>query len=204
MRFDGSDIVAIILVGFILFVAFTSVKAVIATDRQRRRQILIRNGQCADCGYDLRESADVCPECGVKPNLAERTRAASEDLDRLHFMGLHAEWTTLEAIRLSEIILRHSTNATELNHAAWLLAAAKDFTLQDPKKARLLAERACEITDYTQASCLDTLAVSCAACEQFDDAIRYVEMAIGHCNGPERAGCLRRLELFRGRQPYFE
>jgi hypothetical protein len=54
------------------------------------------------------------------------------------------------------------------------------------------------------ASCLDTLAVAYAACDQFDEAIRLVEMAINRCQGAERAGCQQRLELFRSGKTYLE
>src|SRR5512133_1998907 len=29
-----------------------------------RRRFRIRNGLCTSCGYDLRASSEVCPECG--------------------------------------------------------------------------------------------------------------------------------------------
>ncbi len=33
--------------------------------RRLARAIRINRGKCADCGYDLCESAGVCPECGA-------------------------------------------------------------------------------------------------------------------------------------------
>lgn len=40
------------------------VRAVIATrDEQRRKASVL--GCCRNCGYDLRASADRCPECGA-------------------------------------------------------------------------------------------------------------------------------------------
>ena len=39
-----------------------------AIDRLRRRRAVrwVEAGRCASCGYDLRASAERCPECGLK------------------------------------------------------------------------------------------------------------------------------------------
>lgn len=36
--------------------------------RARKRAARIRSGQCPNCGYDLRASAERCPECGMPIN----------------------------------------------------------------------------------------------------------------------------------------
>jgi hypothetical protein len=33
--------------------------------RQRRRQQWLTSGRCGACGYDLRETPNLCPECGT-------------------------------------------------------------------------------------------------------------------------------------------
>jgi Tfp pilus assembly protein PilF len=71
-------------------------------------------------------------------------------------------------------------------------------------KALQLAQRACELTNYEQASSLDTLGVCHAACGQFDEAIRYVELATQRCTGAEYATCEKHLELFRAGKAYCE
>lgn len=38
--------------------------------RQKLRRRRIKNGQCINCGYDLRSSLERCPECGLVPQQA--------------------------------------------------------------------------------------------------------------------------------------
>lgn len=38
--------------------------AVLARRRKRERESWFYTGRCTGCGYDLRGSADRCPECG--------------------------------------------------------------------------------------------------------------------------------------------
>jgi ATP-dependent Clp protease ATP-binding subunit ClpA len=94
--------------------------------------------------------------------------------------------------------------ARRLNEQAWALAITRDSVRRDPAKALELATRACELTGFAAASCLDTLGVCYAACNQFDQAIRYVELAMQRCEGAEYAGCQRRLEMFRAGEAYFD
>jgi uncharacterized OB-fold protein len=64
---------------------------------RRRRRLQLLPGHCRKCGYDLRASADTCPECGTRipfpwANSASHGRDASatgEHRDRLEVTRLN-------------------------------------------------------------------------------------------------------------------
>jgi hypothetical protein len=73
-------------IGALLLAAVVTVLAGYVTwrrgDRRRERRILA--GLCSECGYDLRESTDCCPECGagIPEDLARRRRLAARAKSR--------------------------------------------------------------------------------------------------------------------------
>jgi hypothetical protein len=176
---------------------------VVIASRRAQRDRRVQNGECAFCGYDLRESPRTCPECGSIPEPADRARAALNALLTMPRATLQPK-DFKEAVRVCSIILRDSVDAKDLNLAAWVLAATKNPPFHDPPAALELAPRACELTNFEQATCLDTLGVYYAACGQFDQAIHYVELAMQRCSGVEHAGCEKRLQLFRAGEVYCE
>ena len=190
--------IAIIAVPVILLV-----RLIFVGTRQGRRDLRAQNGECTVCGYDLRESPAKCPECGSVPDPTERARAALNNL-LLMPRGKRQLKEFKEGIRVCQIILQNSSDAEELNQAAWVLAAVKNPPFRDPPLALNLAQRACELTKFEKASCLDTLGVCYAACGQFDEAIRYVEMALERCARANRAECEKHLESFRDGEMYYE
>ena len=65
-----------------------------------------------------------------------------------------------------------------LNNFGWFLATCPDAAFRDGKEALVLARKACEISNWKNASSLDTLAAACALTGDFEAAVGYEDRAI--------------------------
>jgi Flp pilus assembly protein TadD len=90
------------------------------------------------------------------------------------------------------------------NNLAWILATDPDSGVRNGAEAVRLAERACEVTGFMQADCLDTLAAAHAETGNFTAAERFAReaLAIGENGSESRAAIERRLVLYRQHRPY--
>jgi len=90
----------------------------------------------------------------------------------------------------------------------WIQAASPDESVRNPQRAVKFAEKACQITEYKNASELDTLAVAYAAVGKFDKATSTSEDAveIAHANGEsELAKRIEdRVELYKMDKVYID
>ena len=81
--------------------------------------------------------------------------------------------------------ISHYTRAVELNpesayaanDLAWLLATAPDPNLRDGPRAIVLAERACDLTTYSNPLLIGTLAAAYAEAGRFEEAVRTAKRA---------------------------
>jgi Tfp pilus assembly protein PilF len=86
---------------------------------------------------------------------------------------------TTRAVSQLEIALRIDPDFPEaLNNLAWILATSSDATIRDGPRAVVLAERACELTQYRQTMMVGTLAAAYAEAGRFDDAITTAQNAL--------------------------
>ena len=97
-------------------------------------------------------------------------------------------------------------DAGHLNGLAWILATSPVSRVRDAAEAVEVAERAAEITVYTNVTVLDTLAAAYASARRFDDAIRITVQALGLAaelgDNTMDAKLTSRLELYRKGRPY--
>ena len=95
-----------------------------------------------------------------------------------------------------------------LNDLAWILATHARPEMRDGPLAVTLATRACELSNYTQALLVGTLAAALAEAGRFDAAVQSATMAKQLADTTGRPDLAQRntelLELYRGGQPYHE
>ena len=93
-------------------------------------------------------------------------------------------------------------NPATFNQLGWLWATAPDPDVRNGKQARECATRACELTEFQEASYLDTLAAAYAECGEFDDAVRWQQKAQKIAPPEQAEGYAERLGQYERRKPY--
>lgn len=95
-----------------------------------------------------------------------------------------------------------------LNDISWSMANGSDPNVVDPNSVIILAECVAELTQYKNATVLDTLATAYASAGNYDQAIKTSQMAIKIAlisQDEELANSIKkRLELFKNGKPYNE
>ena len=94
--------------------------------------------------------------------------------------------------------------ADALNARAWVAATCPDAKFRDGPKALKLARRACEITEWKEPNCLDTLAAAYAENAEFTEAVRSLKKA-SECPGyatEHKDEDQRKLKLYEQGKPY--
>jgi len=93
---------------------------------------------------------------------------------------------------------------TAHNNLAWILATCSQEVYRNGQRALDHANKACELTRFTEWYCLGTLAAAHAEVEDFKEARRYAKEALRLAPPDEQAGCQGRLRLYVQRKPYRE
>jgi tetratricopeptide (TPR) repeat protein len=92
------------------------------------------------------------------------------------------------------------------NSAAWLLSVCPDVKFRDGKKAVELATKAYELAHWKRQGYIDTLAAAYAETGNFEQAVKYQELALEDAGYQQRHGAWARkvLELYKNKKPYRE
>jgi tetratricopeptide (TPR) repeat protein len=119
--------------------------------------------------------------------------------------GIHyAQQNYAAAIRdHMEALKRDPRHAGTFNQLAWIWSTCPDPEVRNGDRARECATRACELSEWSEPSFLDTLAAAYAECGEFDDAIKWQEKALAMvADNPEKVtDYARRLELYQQHKP---
>jgi len=93
-----------------------------------------------------------------------------------------------------------------LNSLAWLLATTPNASIRDGKYAIEIATQACERSQWSYSSYIDTLAAAYAEAGDFDSAVKFEQMATARLAGHAslKADYEKRLHLFQAGNPYRE
>jgi tetratricopeptide (TPR) repeat protein len=89
-----------------------------------------------------------------------------------------------------------------LNSKAWLRATCVNDKYRDGEKAVVDATKVCEVTEWQDPYCLDTLAASYAETGQFEKAVEWQKKAIELV--PKDDDFPTRLALYQAKKPYRE
>jgi tetratricopeptide (TPR) repeat protein len=106
----------------------------------------------------------------------------------------------------SQAILLDPKGAREYNNLAWLLATCPQASVRDGKKAVQYALQACELSEWKDPACVDTLAAAYAEGGDFDHAVKYEQQsltAIGN-SASGATGRKVRLALYSGHKAYHQ
>lgn len=90
------------------------------------------------------------------------------------------------------------------NELAWIYATCPDASVRDGKKAVYHAKEACNLTEWKNGSCIDTLAAAYAESGDFDKAIKYERQAMTFADLMKTDGedLKKRLALYTAGEPY--
>ncbi len=88
------------------------------------------------------------------------------------------------------------------NNLAWVLATANVIRFRNGEKALQLALKACELTNWKNPSCLDTLAAAYARLGDFANAVKWQEKALESPELSNNANAQQRLILYREHKAY--
>ncbi len=96
-------------------------------------------------------------------------------------------------------------NPNMQNNLAWFYATCPDEKFRDGEKAIKLSKKACKSTIWEMSFIIDTLAAAYAETGDFNNAVKYQQMAVDKEPDPEtNKGMVERLELYKTGKPYRE
>lgn len=135
----------------------------------------------------------------------EANRLLASSPEGLHQRGSReVDWGHYESARthFEGALKVEPHNAKYLNALAWLEAACPDAAYRDGRDAIGRAKEACQVTQWSDAGIIDTLAAAYAESGQFDKAIEMQQKAMDLAPPRFRDEFRSRLKLYQENKPY--
>ena len=164
-------------------------------------------------GSEIRSHGRVAPDRAI----ADFTRAIELDpkaVTRIVCELLHSNGNTNTRRRCATwLSMLGSKNRNPMAQEFTLAGSrrSKDVSLRDGKRALEIATLSCQLSEWKDADCLDTLAAACRETGDFPAAIKWVTKAIdlitydlSPANHVKEFKMRDRLKLYRKQQPYHE
>lgn len=123
--------------------------------------------------------------------------------------GEHLEATVAyeKALRLMPDTASPAQQSNLLNNYAWILSTSPEDNVRDGERALELGLKACEMTDFTEAHLVSTLAAAYAETGDFEKAVEYAKKAVelGEKEESEQIDQLREeLKSYQEKKPWRE
>ncbi len=174
------------------FVAALKIKPNDTEIRRTYAECLAGQGKREEALKQLREALRLKPEIESRLQLAAL----------LHQTGAFRE----AAEQYRQVLSLKPDLADALNNLAWLRATCSEDTVRDGAEAVRLAEQACRLTHYKEATPVGTLAAAYAEAGRFTDAVVTAQKAIAlaQAAGNTQFANINQqlLRLYQARKPY--
>jgi tetratricopeptide (TPR) repeat protein len=154
------------------------------------------------CWYDQGDFDKAVADLAKAVRFRVGEAEAHYDLGRARYARREFEAALAE---FGEATRLDSRDPKAFKDGAWIRATCPEANYRDGKQAVASATHACELTNWKDAACLDTLAAACAESGDFAAAIKWEEKALAlpaKDGDPKRTELKSRLALFRAKQPY--
>jgi tetratricopeptide (TPR) repeat protein len=150
---------------------------------------------CTQLGQLDRAIGDYTEQIRLNP----RSAVAHNFRARLHVRQGNYPAAVADHARASELDPGNANTHADL---AWIWATCPDAAVRDGQKAVTAARKACELTDWKKAHCLDALAAAHAESGRYDEAVQWAEKAVELAHATEKADYLAHLEAYRQGRPW--
>jgi len=104
----------------------------------------------------------------------------------------------------SQAIRLDPNNPLPYLNRAWLFAVSPVAKIRDGQKALRDARKACELTNWQNKECLESLAAAYAELRDFKAAVKWQKKALGMFSEKQRISMRERLKLYEQAKPYRE